>query len=82
MKTGTATTATAPGAAIRTRRKALKMTLGQLSRASGVDVSQLSKLERGLCGTGVDTFDRIATSLGWTPAEFWRHATRVPHRAA
>jgi transcriptional regulator with XRE-family HTH domain len=70
------------GDTIRARRTARKMTLGELGSAAGIDVSQLSKLERGLCRTSVETYDRIAEALGWSPAEFWRKATKAPHRAA
>lgn len=74
--------ATKAGGAIRTRRKALRMTLGQLGKAADVDVSQLSKLERGVCGASVATINRIAAALDWSPAEFWRHAAKVPRSAA
>lgn len=75
-------TAKQTGGVIRSRRKALKMTLGQLSEAADIDVSQLSKLERGVCGASVATINRIAAALAWSPAEFWRHASKVPGRAA
>jgi transcriptional regulator with XRE-family HTH domain len=70
------------GDVIRSRRTARKMTLAQLGEAAEIDVSQLSKVERGLCRTSVETYDRIAVALGWTPALFWQHATRSPRSAA
>ncbi len=51
------------------------MTLGDLGRAAGIDVSQLSKVERGICRTSVNAYDRIAGALAWTPAAMWRAAT-------
>lgn len=73
MRTGTEK---ALGDVIRSRRAAKKMTLAQLGAAAQIDVSQLSKIERGLSRTSVDAYDRIAVALGWTPALFWQHATR------
>lgn len=70
------TTEKALGEAIRARRNALKMTLEKLGTEAGVDVSQLSKIERGICRTSFPTYDRIAKALSWTPAAMWRHATR------
>jgi transcriptional regulator with XRE-family HTH domain len=63
------------GAAIRARRRARNMTLAELGRAAGIDVSQLSKIERGRSRTSVDAYDRIAAALEWAPASMWRSAT-------
>ena len=63
------------GVAIRSRRVSRKMTLTALGQATGIDVSQLSKVERGICRTSVDAYDRIAEALGWTPAAMWRAAS-------
>lgn len=70
------------GGVIRGRRTARKMTLAQLGQAAEIDVSQLSKIERGLCRTSVETYDRIAAALGWTPSVLWQHATRGPRGRA
>jgi transcriptional regulator with XRE-family HTH domain len=69
------------GDVIRSRRLAKKMTLEALGDAAGIDVSQLSKIERGLCRTRVDTYGRIALALGWTPAAMW-HAASASSRPA
>jgi transcriptional regulator with XRE-family HTH domain len=63
------------GSAIRARRKGRKMTLSQLALLSDIDVSQLSKIERGVCRTSFAGYDKIAKALGWTPALMWRAAT-------
>lgn len=70
-----ADTEKALGHAIRHRRKSRKMTLTALAVLSEIDVSQLSKVERGICRTNLPTYDLIARALGWTPAEMWRAAT-------
>jgi len=63
------------GAVIRARRLTMKMSLVQVSRATGVDISDLSKIERGLSRTSVARYDRIAKALSWTPAQMWGAAT-------
>lgn len=70
------------GEAIRARRDARRMTLQQLGDAAEIDMSQLSKVERGLCRTSVEAYSRIAAALGWSVADLWRHATKVADRAA
>ena len=55
---------------VRERRKALGRTLGQLSEASGLPVSTLSDVERGM-EPKVKTAQRIAWALGRTVDELW-----------
>ncbi len=50
------------GAAIRERRG--KRPLASVAAAVGIDVSQLSKIERGLSRTTLGDYERIAGALG------------------
>ena len=52
------------GTCIRTRRTLLGMTLVQLGRLAEIDVSQLSKVERGESSAAPQTLDRILFELG------------------
>lgn len=70
------------GQVLRARRNAQGLTLQQVSDVAGIDMSQLSKVERGTCRTNVDTYIRIAAALGWSGVEFWRHAAKVARPAA
>ena len=63
------------GAAIRARRLSMRLSLVKVSRATGIDISDLSKLERGLSRTSIPRYDRIAKALKWSPAEMWGAAT-------
>ena len=69
------------GAAIRMRRQARGVTLEALHAATEIDVSQLSKIERGLCGMAPAQQERIARALGWSPVDLWKaakpHARRI-----
>lgn len=59
------------GAAFKARRLALKLPLRIVAAQAQIDVSQLSKIERGIARTEVPKYERIAKSLGWTPAQMW-----------
>lgn len=64
----------AVGALIRARRDARRMTLRELGDAAQIDVSQLSKIERGICRTSFEAYERIAAALGWSASQLWRRA--------
>jgi ribosome-binding protein aMBF1 (putative translation factor) len=51
------------GQAIRRRRRACGYTLRELSERAKLDLSQLSKIERGFSGTGLETYGRIARAM-------------------
>lgn len=57
------------GVRVRDLRRRQRMTLDVLSRASGIDKGDLSKIERGLGprSIGMDRITRIASSLGVPP---------------
>jgi transcriptional regulator with XRE-family HTH domain len=52
------------GSNVRFMRKQLGMTLAQLSTKSGLDISNLSKLERGLGGFSREGIDKLCAALG------------------
>ncbi len=52
------------GSNVRLMRKQLGMTLAQLAAKSGLDISNLSKLERGLGGFSREGIDKLCTALG------------------
>ena len=52
------------GATIRERRRALKLTQGELAEMSGVDQANLSRIELGIAGATLDTFLRLCLPLG------------------
>ncbi len=52
------------GSNVRFMRKQLGMTLAQLATRSGLDISNLSKLERGLGGFSREGVDRLCDALG------------------
>ena len=54
------------GHAVAEARAASCMTQAELSKACGIDQSDLSKLERGLLNPSVNTLERIAKALGGT----------------
>lgn len=49
---------------IRDRRKALSITQGELSEFSGIDQSNISRIEAGVAGATLDTFLRLCQPLG------------------
>src|SRR5690625_3829524 len=51
------------GAKIRARRKDIGLTLNELSARTGVSVSMLSMLERGVAGASIGTLVAVATAL-------------------
>ncbi len=55
------------GAAIRRRRHGRGLTLAALSATSGVSVSMLSQVERGLLDPSLDSLRNIADALGTSP---------------
>jgi transcriptional regulator with XRE-family HTH domain len=55
------------GGAIRRRRHGRGLTLAALSAASGVSVSMLSQVERGLLDPSLDSLRNIADALGTSP---------------
>ena len=52
------------GSNVRFMRKQLGMTLAQLAARSGLDISNLSKLERGVGGFSREGIDKLCTALG------------------
>jgi transcriptional regulator with XRE-family HTH domain len=64
------------GDAIRVRRQSRRMTLADLHEATGIDVSQLSRIERGIGGTSAEQQERIASALGWATVDLWKFASR------
>lgn len=66
--------ATRIGKAIRAARDEKGLTLEQLGQLADIDVSQLSKVERGLGGTGLATYERLAHELGLTLGELLQRA--------
>lgn len=78
MLTNTDTTL---GAAIRARRIGRRLTLAEVAKRATIDLSQLSKIERGQCRTSPDAYRRIAEALDWSPEAMWRsvgpHARRL-----
>lgn len=51
------------GAKIRARRKSIGLTLNDLSSRTGISVSMLSMLERGVAGASIGTLVAVATAL-------------------
>lgn len=51
------------GAKIRARRKAIGMTLNELGERTGVSVSMLSMLERGVAGASIGTLVAVSSAL-------------------
>lgn len=54
----------AVGEAVLAARARANMTQKQLSQATGIDQSDISKLERGLSNPSIATLNKIATALG------------------
>jgi ribosome-binding protein aMBF1 (putative translation factor) len=52
------------GQTIRSRRREKGFTLSELSRRARMDVSQLSKIERGQGTTRVKNYERLAKAIG------------------
>ena len=59
------------GSVIRDRRKALKMTLQQMSNRTGVSLGYLSQLELGKNSASIETLYRICLALGMNMAELF-----------
>lgn len=61
------------GSTIRFRRKQINMTLNELSDSTGVSVSMLSMLERGLAGASIGTLVAVASALGLQMHDLFEH---------
>lgn len=59
------------GSVIRDRRKALKMTLQQMSNRTGVSLGYLSQIELGKNSASIETLYRICLALGMNMAELF-----------
>ncbi len=59
------------GGEVRQLRKARRMTLKQLSQASGVSLSHLSAIERNATRPSLDVIEQIAAALAITPDWFF-----------
>lgn len=59
---------------VRARRLAAGLTLVRLAEKAQVDVSQLSKMERGEVGLGGAALERVARPLGLTLPELYARA--------
>lgn len=67
---------------IRVTREAKGFTLQELASKVGMDWSQLSKVERGLSGTDLETYERIARALGLTLAQLVGAHAKASRRPA
>jgi transcriptional regulator with XRE-family HTH domain len=67
------------GAHIRNLRLAKKLTLKQLSDASGLSVGFLSQLERGMSSIAIDTLARLAHILGADLSSFFNVVQGASH---
>ncbi len=61
------------GAAIRDRRKALGLTLQQMSHRTGVSLGYLSQIELGKNSASIETLYRICLALGIKMADLFQH---------
>lgn len=52
------------GKAVSQARKARSLTQAKLSEKSGIDQSDISKIERGLTNLSIDTLERLASAMG------------------
>ena len=68
------------GRTIRQRRTKLGLSLGAVARRSRVDVSQLSKIERGEGGTRLDKYAKIARALSLELHELFGGKGEGSHR--
>ena len=79
----TAEILTSIGNTIRTVRTSRGLTLGQLSKLAELDLSHLSKIERGISGAGLGVYERIARELGMTAADLFgamEHGSKLRQR--
>lgn len=65
------------GALIRTRRKSIDMTLNELADRTGVSVSMLSMLERGVAGASIGTLVAVASALRVQMHDLFDYAVEV-----
>lgn len=65
------------GAAIRERRKALNLTLAQVSDRTGVSLGYLSQIELGKNSASIETLYRICLALGLKMSELFAAVQRV-----
>jgi transcriptional regulator with XRE-family HTH domain len=70
------------GAVLRRRRRERGLTLAQLSKLSGVDTSQLSKIERGVGGGSEESLSSVAYELGWSLGDLYAVALSKRSRSA
>lgn len=73
-------TAKKVGEVIRSRRDELGLTLATLGKLAGIDLSQLSKVERGLGATALETYENIAREMGWSLSDLFARAGAVRRR--
>lgn len=64
----------AVGAAVRDRRKALEMTLAELSRRTGNAVAFLSQIELGKSSPSIETLYKISLALGVSISDLFEYA--------
>ena len=62
------------GAKIRNVRKQRELTLQQVAAAVGTDTGNLSRMERGQQGIGLEMLSKLGNALGCSPSLFWRDA--------
>lgn len=74
--------ATRVGEVIRARMSAQELTVSELARRAGFDVSQMHKIAHGKCGTDLQGYIAIAGALGWSPAEFFARVVRRSARSS
>lgn len=60
------------GLLLRRHRLAAGLTQYELAHRSGIDVSFLSRMERGLTQPSIGTFMHLATIIGISPVEWMR----------
>lgn len=76
MATRTRKVARRVGARLRARREGLARTLVEVGRAAKIDVSHLSKIERGEAETDLEGYARLAKVLGLDCGDLFASAYR------
>ena len=70
-------TAQAFGRLLRKRRMELGLTQYELAHQSGIDISFLSRMERGLTQPSIGTFLQLASAVDVSPVEWIGHLVRL-----
>ena len=70
------------GRALRSRRKELGLTAGEVGRMLAVDASTISRMERGRVGVAVDEVPGIARALKMAPRRLYAVAAPPSRKAS